>query len=195
MAISLTPQHTAILGMDLQTGIVSVYAKEKVAFINRFNGIAAAGRQNGALIVHVTVSFRPGMPEVNPRNILFSGIKNSPERKQLFEGAAADIEPGIDVHNNDLIVRKSRVSAFTSNDLDMLLRANNINTLILCGIATSGVVLSTVLHASDMDYRMFIVEDCCTDLDDELHQALMSKVFPSRGTVLSATAMITAMNS
>ncbi|MGH7440727.1 MAG: cysteine hydrolase family protein [Polyangiaceae bacterium] len=44
-------------------------------------------------------------------------------------------------------------------DLDMILRANGIDTLVLGGIATSGVVLSTVRHAADADYRLVVVAD------------------------------------
>jgi nicotinamidase-related amidase len=46
------------------------------------------------------------------------------------------------------------------------------------GIATSGVVLSTLLEASDADYGLFVIEDCCADLDIELHSALIKRLFP-----------------
>jgi len=47
--------------------------------------------------------------------------------------------------------------------------AKEIETIVLFGIATSGVVLSTLLEASDADYRLVVIEDCCADLDAELH--------------------------
>jgi nicotinamidase-related amidase len=68
----------------------------------------------------------------------------------------------------------------------MILRAKDIDTLILFGIATSGVVLSTLLHASDADYRLILVKDCCIDLDSEVHACLTEKVFPRRAAVLAA---------
>jgi nicotinamidase-related amidase len=66
---------------------------------------------------------------------------------------------------NDLIVTKSRVSAFAGTDLNLLLRANDIDTLVLFGIATSGVVLSTFIQAFDDDYRLVVIKDCCADQD------------------------------
>ena len=82
------------------------------------------------------------------------------------------------------------VSAFESTDLDLILRANNIEKLVLLGIATSGVVLSTLLHACDADYDLAVVKDCCADREPELHDCLIDKFFPSRADVLSANEFV-----
>ena len=78
------------------------------------------------------------------------------------------------------------MNAFAGTDLEMVLRANGIETLILMGIATSGVVLSTLLHATDHDYRLLVVKDCCTDLDPEVHHCLIDKVFPAYATITTS---------
>lgn len=75
---------------------------------------------------------------------------------------------------------KHRMGAFSSTDLDMILRANGIQTLVLSGIATSGVVLSTLRYAAD--YRLVVVKDCCSDCDEEVHRVLLDKVFPRQAT-------------
>ncbi len=77
--------------------------------------------------------------------------------------------------------------------LDMILRANGIETLILSGIATSGVVLSTVRHAADADYKVVVVEDCCADRDAEVHRVLTEKVFPRQATIVKAEAVVAAL--
>jgi hypothetical protein len=59
--------------------------------------------------------------------------------------------------------------------LDMILRAKEIHTIVMFSVAMSGVVLSTLLEASDADYRLVVVEDCCVDLDMELHSALTTR--------------------
>ena len=76
----------------------------------------------------------------------------------------------------------------------MLLRANGIDTLVLFGIATSGVVLSTILEASDADYRLFVIADCCADLDPVLHDALIERLFPKRADVVTAQAFVESPN-
>ena len=86
------------------------------------------------------------------------------------------------------------MSAFAGTDLDMILRANGIETLVLAGIATSGVVLSTVRHAADADYRLVVVGDCCADRDPEVHRVLVEKVFARQTTVTTAEAVVGALS-
>ena len=182
---SFDPIHSAILSMDLQSGIVSVYDQhEDVA--TRAGALLQSGREAGWTIIHVKVGFRPGLPEIHERNMLLSAIKKSPRHQQLFAGASGSIHPALGSYDGDLVVTKSRVNAFAGTDLALLLRARDIDTLVLFGIATSGVVLSTTLAAADGDYRLFIVKDCCADLDEALHTCLMEKVFPRCAAVLSS---------
>ena len=77
----------------------------------------------------------------------------------------------------------------------MILRAHNIETLILMGHATSGVILSTVRLAADLDYHLIVVEDGCADRDPDVHKLLMEKVFPRQGTVVSAQEMVQALTA
>src|SRR5215471_3963648 len=86
-------QHTALLAMDCQTGIVSIYAKPQDEFIARASSVLAAARTAGMTVIHVQVGFRPGLPEVSSRNKLFAAIKSSPQHQKLFEGAAGSIQP------------------------------------------------------------------------------------------------------
>lgn len=138
-------------------------------------------------VIHVRVGFRPGLPEVSSRNPLFAAVKNSPQHQKLFAGPTGEIHPSVAPHEGEVVVTKHRVNAFSGTDLGLILRANDVDTLVLFGIATSGVVLSTALHASDADYRLFIVSDCCADLDQGLHNDLVERLFPTRGTVLSSS--------
>ncbi|WP_238325589.1 cysteine hydrolase family protein [Leptospira inadai] len=57
------------------------------------------------------------------------------------------------------------------------MRANEINTIVMFGVATSGVVLSTLRQASDTGYKNRILKDLCADKDPETHQVLMEKFF------------------
>jgi nicotinamidase-related amidase len=75
----------------------------------------------------------------------------------------------------------------------MILGAREVDALVLLGIATSGVVLSTLRHAADADYRIVVVQDCCADRDPEVHRCLMEKVFPRQATVVSAADVLAAL--
>ena len=91
------------------------------------------------------------------------------------------------------IVPKRRTSAFLHSDLDLILRSAGIQTLALAGIATSGAVLSTVRVGADMDYGLVVLEDCCSDGNEEAHRALMTSIFPSQAAVTSADDFIKAL--
>jgi nicotinamidase-related amidase len=94
----------------------------------------------------------------------------------------ADVAP----EQGDIVVRKTRVGPFGSTDLHEQLRARGIDTLVLAGISTSGVVLSTVRDAHDRDYRLIVLADLCADRDPEVHEVLTGKVFPGQAEVINA---------
>jgi nicotinamidase-related amidase len=85
------------------------------------------------------------------------------------------------------VVTKLRVSAFAGSDLEIILRARKIDTLILTGIATSGVVLSTLREAADKDYGLIVLSDACLDADPEVHRVLVEKLFPRQEDVLTVS--------
>jgi nicotinamidase-related amidase len=193
--ISFDIAHTALVAMDCQAGIVSIYAKPPDEFVERASVVLRAARKAGMPVVHVQVGFRPGLPEVSSRNKLFAAIKSSSQHQQLFQGAAGAIHPALGPESDDIVVTKHRVNAFTGTDLEMLLRAMEVEAIVLFGIATSGVVLSTLLHASDADYKLVVIADCCADLDAELHGMLLNRLFPQRAEVLTAAEFVKALQS
>jgi nicotinamidase-related amidase len=182
---TIDPVHSAMLSMDLQAGVVSIYTRDN-DLVTRAAALLQDGREAGLTIVHVKVGFRPGVPEIHSRNMLLGAIKNSPVHQQLFTEPAGLIHSAVSPQAGDLVVTKSRVGAFEGTDLALLLRAREIDTLVLFGIATSGVVLSTALTAADLDYRLFVVKDCCADLDEAVHGCLIEKVFPRCASVVSS---------
>jgi nicotinamidase-related amidase len=144
-------------------------------------------------VIHVKVGFRSGLPEVTTRNRLFGSIKSSPQHQKLFDGPTGAIHPALGPELGDIVVTKHRIGAFPGTDLQMILRAKDVDTLVLFGIATSGVVLSTLLQACDADYRTVVIADCCADSDLELHRVLIERLFPLRGEVTTVADVINAV--
>lgn len=183
---TVDPTHTALLVMDFQTPIVARYADSQGTLLTRTASLIATARERAMRVIYVVVGFRAGFPEISPRNMVFNRIKES-------GGIASGVHPRLAPAPGDIIVTKHRVGAFIGTDLEIVLRANGIDTLVMCGIATSGVVLSTLRHAADLDYRIIVLHDCCTDADPEVHTCLMEKVFPRQATVLSAAELQQAL--
>ncbi len=190
---TIDPAHTAVLSMDCQAGIVSIYTREgKDAFLGRVASVLNHARAIGMTVIHVQVGFRAGLPEIHSRNALFGAIKSSEPHQRLFKEPLGAIPDVIAPHGDEIVITKHRVSAFAGTDLAMILRANEIHTLVLCGIATSGVVLSTLVEAADADFRVAVIGDCCADLDSALHDCLVERFFPTRGAVFSSETFIAA---
>ncbi|GAA3128843.1 hypothetical protein GCM10017687_49980 [Streptomyces echinatus] len=92
-----------------------------------------------------------------------------------------------------MVVSKRRASAFSGSDLDVVLRARGIDSLVLTGIATSAVVLSTLCHANDMDFGLTVLSDGCLDLDPEVHRVLVERLFPQWADVVTVDEWLGAI--
>ena len=151
-----------------------------------------AARKAELLICYSATVFRPGYIEINERNKIFA------PRKNLGQPAASDplalIHPALKPDDGEPVVSKHRVNAFFGTDLEIILSANHVNTLILVGYATSGVILSTTRYAADADYRVIVVEDCCADRDAAVHDFLCQKIFPFQADVVQSTDLIRALS-
>jgi nicotinamidase-related amidase len=187
-----THSHMALLVMDVQVGIVTRYAQTGDILTPISTAIAAA-RAASIPVIYVAVDFRPGYPEISPRNKTFSGVK---QRQASLSAPLTpmEIHPAIAPQPADIVVTKRRVSAFSGSDLEVVLRAQDISHLVLCGIATSGVVLSTLREAADKDYQLTVLADCCVDNDEEVQRVLLSKVFPRQAEVVQAEAWRAMLN-
>ncbi len=186
----LDPRRTAVLSLDIQTALVAIYAKNSAEFLPTVASVLAHSRKVGAGLLHVRVGFRPGFPEVSERNSFLAKMKANPQHRQIFEGALGAIHDAVAPQAEEVVITKHRVSAFQGTDLSLVLRSKEIDTLVLFGIATSGVVLSTALEAMDLDYHIFVVRDCCADLDLDLHSCVLDKLLSPRTTVLTAAELI-----
>src|SRR5665213_4225152 len=173
-------QNTALLVMDVQGATVKMLS-DTASFFNSISKAIHTARKNNIPVIYVVIGFRKGFPEANRNNKSYEMLKNG--------GMNLDSEEGTKVHEmvapetNDIIVTKKRVSAFSGSDLEIVLRSLGIKNLVLTGIATSGVVLSTLREASDKDYSLTVLSDCCADRDEEVHRVLTTKVFVRQAKV------------
>jgi nicotinamidase-related amidase len=193
-AFTIDPARTAVLVMDYENDIVGTIPEDvRGPLIERASTILKEARQAKLQIIYVVVRFRDGYPEINRQNKLFSSLKQS---GRLVEGTqGAEIDPRVAPQSGDIVVTKRRVGAFSTTDLETILRAKNISKLVLFGISTSGVVLSTVRWAADMDYSLTIVSDVCADRDPEVNRVLMDKVFPWQATVVTSREFLKAIGA
>ncbi|MFD3445735.1 isochorismatase family cysteine hydrolase [Microbacteriaceae bacterium 4G12] len=184
-------EKAALLVMDMQNGIVSRYAENKDLLLPIQKAVASA-REHNIPVIFVRVGFSEGYPEINPRNKVFASIANYGGMTTSDE--ATQIHESVKPEGDEPIVTKYRVSAFAGSTLEVILRSRQINTLILSGIATSGVVLSTLREAADKDYSLTVLSDACLDADPEVHRVLTEKVFPRQADVLIVDSWIDTLS-
>ncbi|GAB3984613.1 cysteine hydrolase [Actinoallomurus acanthiterrae] len=173
-------KNTALLVMDVQEGIVG--RVPDADYLPRLVRAVEAARDAGVPVVHVVIGFRPGHPEISDRNKAFSAL---PPDVFITDGPGTAVHPDVAPRAGEVVVTKKRVSAFAGSDLELVLRSGGIDHLVLTGVATGGVVLSTLRQAADLDYRLTVLADGCADPDPEIHRVLTEKVFPRQADVLT----------
>lgn len=183
-------QRTALLVMDMQAGILANYASS-AAVVQRLAGAIAGAREKGIPVVYVHVGFRQGLPELSADNKFFSASRERLAKANMDEWMA--IDPALAPRPEEMVVTKRRVCAFTGSDLDVVLRVLEVRHLVLSGVSTSGVVLSTVREAADKDFILTVLSDGCTDGDEEVHRVLTTKVFPRQAAVLTIAEWLNSL--
>jgi nicotinamidase-related amidase len=174
--------NEALLVMDMQTRIVGMVTEPSALLANVRKAIDAAHAKK-IPVMYVVVAFREGFPEVSPNNKSFSAIKQN--QTAFADPSQTSVHADLAPQQGDIVVTKRRVSAFTGSDLEVILRSLGIQRMVLTGIATSGVVLSTLREAADKDYQLTVLSDGCADMDAEVHRVLLEKVFPRQADVMT----------
>ena len=183
---------TALLVMDVQNAIVGRVPDAADALLAALDRATTAARAHGIPVVYVRVAFRPGSLDVSPRNKAFAALTGS--APLLLDDPSTQIHPFVAPGGQDVVVVKKRVSAFVGSDLEVVLRSMDVSSLVLCGIATSGVVLSTLRQAADLDYRVTVLSDGCADADPEVHRVLLEKVFPRQADVVTTEEWVGSLD-
>lgn len=181
MTTEIDSARTALLVMDYQNGIMGR--------VFDGDGLLAAARETielvrgkGGQIGYVRVGFADGEA---PTGTMGRRIGAEAARTTFHADApATQIHEDIAPRDGDIVVRKTRVGPFGTTDLDAQLRARDIDTLLLAGISTSGVVLSTVRDGHDRDYRLLVISDLCADPEPDIHAFLIERIFPRQAEVI-----------
>lgn len=182
-----------LLLMDFQNAITARSGSPEVVAAAR--RALEAARAGGVAVVFVRVAFRAGLPEVNARNKIFGGIKGTEQAAAYEESSpATQIIEALAPLPGEPVVVKRRFGAFAS-DLQVVLSGLGADRLVLAGISTSGVVLSTVRQAADLDFEMVVLQDACGDADAEVHRVLIEKVFPRQADVVATDEWIAGLSA
>jgi nicotinamidase-related amidase len=183
----LDPRTTALLVMDYQRGVVERLPdpEAQLALVER---LLATVRDKGAQVVYVRVGFTDDEIAAMPQRSAMAGMTVG-GRALRADSPETQVHERLAPQDGDIVVRKRRVGSFSTTDLHEQLQARGVETIVLAGISTSGVVLSTVRDGADRDYRIVVLSDASADFDPEVHEFLTTRVFPRQALVMTADGL------
>ena len=176
--------RTALVLMDFQPAVLGAVSESDTApLVANAEKALTWARSAGLTVAHVRVAFRDADYAAIPeRNRAFAALRGG--------GIMADGSPECDIveslrpERDEIVVRKTRFGSFSTTSLSPQLRQAGIESLILAGITTSGVVLSTVRDAADQDFGVYVLADACADSNPHIHSLLTETVFPHQAYVI-----------
>jgi ureidoacrylate peracid hydrolase len=154
--LQLLPDRTALVNVDLQNFFVES-APGGPGVLQRVNGLAEACRQAGILVIHTMHVLRPDGSNTGVLGQLVPAVR---EKGFLYAGArTAALSNGLVVAAEDITLAKPRFGAFHGTDLEMILRAKGIDTVIITGISTDVCCDTTAREANARDFMVLFVSD------------------------------------
>jgi nicotinamidase-related amidase len=163
---------TALLVIDMQEG-----AYGDGSGIPRMGGFAERVERVGALIRHFRGQREPVVfiREEHRRSLIDFGRElDGDEGVHCLEGdPGTAIATALAVEDDDIVVPKRRYSAFFATDLDLVLRALGVDTVVLVGELTDVCVHLTFADAHQHGYVARVVEDCCGGSSPRAHDAAL----------------------
>jgi nicotinamidase-related amidase len=183
MLETVDPGRTGLLLLDYQVMNLS-NVPEADEMVSQVANVVERARAVGMQVAHVRMAFEEAEISAVPAHTMLAKRLASAGSALGVDAPGTAFDPRLTPQETDIVVRKNRVSGFSSTNLDQQLRARNVDTLIVGGLSTSAVVLSTIIDAFDRDYSIYLIADACADRSLETHLLLCENVFPRLATIV-----------
>ena len=155
----VVPSCMALVNVDMQNCFIEgfpVSAPDGPAVLRRINGLAAACRKAGILVVHTAHVLRADGSNAGVMREFIPAIRAG----MIYKGSrAADLHRDLHVAPADIVLEKPRFGAFHGTDLELILRSHGIDSVIVSGIATNVCCETTAREAAMRDFHVFFLSD------------------------------------
>jgi nicotinamidase-related amidase len=184
-SIAVDPNRTAVVMIDMQRDFLEPGGfghslgndlTQLTKVIAPCQGLLAAVRSAGMLVIHTREGHRPDMSDAPPAKV----ERGAPSMRIGDPGPMGRIlirgEPGQDIipelypMPGEPVIDKPGKGAFYATDLHAILQYRGIDTLIVCGVTTEVCVHTTVREANDRGFRCIVPSDCCGSYFPQFHE-------------------------
>jgi nicotinamidase-related amidase len=198
-------QKTAVVTIDMHRGHLDrsvatmplpAQAAARVAAANKI--LIDGARARSIPVIHVVTSYHD-VAEIssNPwwRQVAGTDATRSNVLKHQLPGSPGlQVMPELLDPATDVVVyNKKRYDAFVATELDQVLRARGVETLLLTGVNTNSCVLATTVAANARDYAPVVVEDCVDTMDRSLHEPALAIIRQAFGWTATAAKILEAL--
>jgi len=194
------PSKAALIVVDVQNDFVSrdgSAAKRgedvgaAMAMVPNLLRLIEEGRRVGLIIVYIrtTHSEWTDTPSWVYRTSQKGGLSTCREGTW-----GAEFYEGISPLPSERGVIKHRYSAFINTDLNTVLKARNIQSVLVCGVATNVCVETTARDGYMFDYYVTMIDDCSAAYETKLHLGTLENMRRHFGLVASSGEIIEAWN-
>jgi ureidoacrylate peracid hydrolase len=199
---TLDPAKTALVVVDMQNGfmlkgIAHALCEEAIEIVPNINRLAEAVRRTGGLVVWIQTAATPDVMQSWSVNVEMNGPDRTAHRfESLGPGTKGyELWDGLDVKLNDLKIQKTRFSAFIhgSSNLEAVLRAREIDTVIITGTVTNVCCESTARDAMMRNFKTIMVTDANAATSDELHNASLAAFYLKFGDIMPTEMVIASL--
>jgi gluconolactonase len=198
---TLDPKRTALIVQDMQNDVIieggafadsgsPQHANEQNVVENAAK-LADAFRGKGVPVIHVHYLVEAGAPGLKLNAPLFQGVKETNGLVRGTWGAApAD---GLEPIEGDYVIEKMRMSAWEGTKLEVLLAGLGVDTIVVTGAWTNMSIEHTARTGADKGYNMVVVEDCCSTMNADWHNASINYALQNVSTVAGSGEVIEAL--
>ncbi|AEV69056.1 cysteine hydrolase family protein [Acetivibrio clariflavus] len=163
-----------------------VYYPQNREVLPRIKRVLEECRKHGLLVIFLQHCYRKDKFDKNLQNM----------RPNCIEGTdGIEIDPMLEVDPvKDYVIRKRRYSGFVGTDLDMVLRENKIENVIIVGTKTNCCIRATVTDAYNLDYLPIVVSDCVATNDEVVNQVHLTDIKKYLGKVVTSEELFALMD-
>lgn len=148
------------------------------AIVPQIAALVQQARQHGATIIWVIDSHRPGKPDWELEHVRPHCMADTP---------GVELAPPLAPLPEDYVITKRRYSAFVGTDLDLILRDNRVDTIVLTGTKTNVCIRATAQDAFELNYRVIVPRECVSTDKEHLQQANLEDIDRYMGRVVSVS--------